>query len=31
MYPCNMVVEKKKEEYGKLQCVIGWVVVLMDM
>jgi hypothetical protein len=31
MYPCDIVVEKNEEEYGKLQCVVGWVVVVMDM
>jgi hypothetical protein len=31
MYPCDIVVEKNDEEYEKLQCVVGWVVVVMDM
>jgi hypothetical protein len=29
MYPCDIVVEKNEEEYGKLQFVVGWVVVVV--
>ncbi len=31
MYPYDIVVEINEKEYGKLLCVVGWVVVVMDM
>jgi hypothetical protein len=31
MYPCDIVVEINEEGYGKLLCVVGVVMVVMDM